>query len=158
MTVVPIELAEWLAVGRWRDAPADVSRRVEDISSFAGKRLDRLRKRIRHEGRGLANLDDEPRHGVRKDAKKLRYAAEFLGSLYPGRKARRRLDHLLDRIEALQDKLGQLNDIAAAPELLARLGLEIDLAAPGKKTRKRMLAEAEDCFEALIDTKRFSRV
>ncbi len=155
--LLPIDLAEWLAMGTWQRAPADPALRDQNIAIFAGDRLDRLRKRIRRKGKGLASLSDENRHEVRKDAKKLRYAADFLVSLYPGRKPRRRLDQLLDRIEALQDKLGQLNDIAAAPELLARLGLHLELPVIGKKERKRLLAEAEDCFDALVDTKRFWR-
>jgi inorganic triphosphatase YgiF len=155
---MPIELAEWLAVGRWRSEPADPALCDQNIRSFAGDRLDRLRRRIKREGRGLAAVDDKHRHEVRKDAKKLRYAAEFLVSLYPGRKARRRLEQLLDRIETLQDKLGRLNDIAAAPELFARLGIDMPLPAIGKKQHRKLLAEAEDCFDALIDTKRFWRV
>jgi triphosphatase len=153
-----IELAEWLTVGRWRCEPADPALRDQNIRIFAGDRLDRLRRRIKREGRGLAAIDDKHRHEVRKDAKKLRYAAEFLVSLYPGRKARRRLDQLLDRIETLQDKLGRLNDIATAPELFARLGIDMTLPVIDKKQHRKLLAEAEDCFDALVDTKRFWRV
>lgn len=156
--LLPIDIAEWLAVGRWHDEPADRSLHDGNVRIFAARRLDRLRKRLKREGRGLAGLEDEPRHEVRKDAKKLRYAAEFLVSLYPGRKARRRMDRLLDRIETLQDKLGQLNDMAAAPELLSRLGLNLELPSMSRKKRKRLLAEADECFEALIDTKCFWRV
>ena len=127
------------------------------ISAFAADRLDRLRKRIRREGRCLATLDDEHRHEVRKDAKKLRYAAEFFVSLYPDRKARRRMERLLDRLEALQDKLGRLNDMAAAPELLAKLGLDPEIGPPRPKARRRLLCDAERCFDALVETKRFWR-
>ncbi len=156
--MLPIALAEWLAIGSWQSEPADAPARDQDIRLFAGQRLDRLRKRIRREGRRLTEIGDEPRHEVRKDAKKLRYAAEFLAALYPGKKPRRRLERLLDHIEELQDKLGQLNDIAAAPALLARLGLDIALPAIGKKERKQLLGQAADCFEELIDTKPFWRV
>lgn len=155
--LLPIEIAEWIALGQWQSAPADTALRDRDILSFAGERLDRLRKRIKREGRGLSALDDEHRHRVRKDAKKLRYAAEFFVTLYPGRKPRRRLDRFLNRLEALQDTLGELNDIAAAPELLCRLGLDIDLPVRRKKSRARLLDKAEDRLEALIDSKRFWR-
>lgn len=155
---LPIELAEWLTVGRWRCEPADPALRDQNIRSFAGDRLDRLRRRIKREGRGLAEIDDRHRHELRKDAKKLRYAAEFLVALYPGRKARARIDRLLDRIETLQDRLGRLNDIATAPELFTRLGIDMPLPAIGKKEHKKLLAEAADCFDELIDTKRFWRV
>ncbi|KQX18011.1 MULTISPECIES: CYTH and CHAD domain-containing protein [unclassified Sphingomonas] len=154
---LPIELAEWLALGQWRTEPADPGPRDRDIRSFAGERLDRLRRRIKREGKGLADIGDDHRHEVRKDAKKLRYATEFFISLYPGRKPRQRIDRFLDRLEALQDKLGRLNDIAAAPGLFEQLGVEAELPLPGKKERKRLLDDAEDCFEAFIDSKRFWR-
>ena len=155
--LLPIDMAEWLAVGSWRIDPVDRDLTERNILIFAGERLDKLRKRIKREGHGLAHLDDEHRHRVRKDAKKLRYAAEFFVTLYPGRKSRRRLDRFLDRLEALQDKLGELNDIASAPDLLARFGLEADLPTLGRKQRKRLLEDAGDCFEELIDSKRFWR-
>nr|WP_047168332.1 CHAD domain-containing protein [Sphingomonas sp. Y57] len=155
--LLPIELAEWLALGRWRTGPADPELRDRHVRAFAGDRLDRLRKRIKRAGKGLADADDEHRHEVRKDAKKLRYAAEFFLSLYSGRKTRRRMERFLDRLEALQDKLGQLNDIATAPRLFTELGVEVPPSMPGRKERKRLLDDAEDCFEALIETKRFWR-
>ena len=155
--LLPIEIAEWISLGEWRSAPVEAALLERNVRSFAGERLDRLRKRIKGEGRGLAALDDEHRHRVRKDAKKLRYAAEFFFTLYPGRKARRRLDRFLDRLEALQDKLGELNDIAAAPALLSRLGLDADLPVRRKKSRTQLLDKAEDSFEALMDSKRFWR-
>lgn len=153
---LPIELVEWLSAGAWRSG-ADPDAGHRDIRAFASDRLDRLRKRLKRRGKGLAGLADEHRHEVRKDAKKLRYASEFFVSLYSGRKARRRMDRLLDRLEALQDKLGELNDRAAASELFARLGIDIALPALGRKQRKHLLEDAEDCFDALIDCKPFWR-
>lgn len=155
--LLPIDLAEWLSAGPWRVSPVDAELCNRDIRTFASDRLDRLRKRIKREGKGLAGLDDRHRHEVRKDAKKLRYAAEFFVSLYTGRKPRRRMERLLDRLEALQDKLGELNDRAAAPALFARLGIDLALPPLGRKERKRLLEDAEDCLDALIDSKRFWR-
>jgi inorganic triphosphatase YgiF len=155
--LLPIDLSEWLTIGQWQTRPADPALHDRNIREFAADRLDRLRRRIKHEGRHLATVDDEHRHEVRKDAKKLRYAAEFFVSLYPGRKARHRIDAFLDRLEDLQDKLGQLNDIAAAPELLARLGLDAEVPAPGEKERQHLIRDAADCFDALMGVKRFWR-
>lgn len=155
--LLPIELVEWLAVGVWRNEPVDDAARDRNIQSFADERLDRLRKRIKRNGRALATTDDAHRHDVRKDAKKLRYASEFFVSLYPGRKARRRLDSFLGRLEQLQDGLGHLNDLAAAPELLIRLGIEAPTPALGRKAQRRLLDEAQDSLDALIDSKRFWR-
>ena len=153
--LLPIEIAEWLATGHWLTETTSAPARDEHVRIFASERMDRLRKRIKREGAGLARLDDEHRHQVRKDAKRLRYAAEFFVSLYPGRKARNRLDRYLGRLEALQDKLGQLNDIAAAPDLLTGLGVKADIPSLSKKERRRLLEDAQDCFEVLIGTKRF---
>lgn len=155
--LLPIDLAEWLVLGRWRTDPADPDLRDRYIRAYASDRLERLRKRIKHAGKDFADANDDHRHELRKAAKRLRYATEFFVSLYSGRKSRRRMERFLDRLEALQDKLGQLNDIAAAPGLFARLGVEAKLPVPGKKERKRLLDDAQDCFETLIDTKRFWR-
>ena len=156
--LLPLDLAEWLAVGDWLSDPATRPHREMKAVDFAGQRLDRLRTRIKRHGRRLAHLDDEHRHEVRKDAKKLRYAAEFFVSLYPGRKARRRLDHFLDRLEALQDTLGELNDSAAAALLIDQLHLEIELPTMGRKERARLLDDAEHSLDELVFAKRFWRL
>ena len=155
--MLPIELAEWLTIGKWLCEPADPALRDRCILLLAGERLDRLRSRVKHGGKKLASLDDEGRHEVRKDAKKLRYAAEFFTSLYPGQKPRRRLKRLLGHVEALQNKLGHLNDAAATPELIAHLGVEIELPKLSRREREKLLSEAADCFGELIETKPFWR-
>jgi CHAD domain-containing protein len=75
-------------------------------------------------GAHLAKLDDAGRHHARIEAKKLRYAAEGFMGLYPARKTRR----FLDRLKALQDELGALNDIATAEPMIGRLALTQDAA------------------------------
>ena len=154
---LPIELVEWLSTGKWRTDPANAEPRDRNLRGFACNRLEKLRKRIKRAGKDLAGVGDAQRHELRKDAKKLRYAAEFFVSLYPGRKPRRRIDRLFDRLETLQDKLGELNDRAGAPTLFARLGIDAALPPLAKKERKRLLDDAEDCFDAFVDCKRFWR-
>ncbi|MRX50373.1 CHAD domain-containing protein [Paracoccus sp. S-4012] len=58
-------------------------------------------------GPALHSLEDEPRHEFRKDMKSLRYLTEFFAGSIEGAKPRR----FLRRMEALQDDLGELNDI-----------------------------------------------
>lgn len=149
--MLPIELIEWLSVGPWRQIDGG------PVILGTGERLDRLRKRVKRHGRSLDHLDDQHLHALRKDAKKLRYAAEFFVSLYPGRKARRRLDAFLERIGELQDDLGRLNDAATAPLLLERLGLDIALPALSGKARRKLIEKAQDHVEELLDGKRFWR-
>lgn len=68
------------------------------------KRWAKARKRARH----LARLSIAERHELRKEIKKLRYAVEFLGPLYPDRK----LKPFLKRLKKLQDVFGDMNDAA----------------------------------------------
>jgi triphosphatase len=125
---------------------------------YAHDVLDRLRRRLKRTGRDLARLDDEQRHEVRIIAKKLRYAAEFFTGLFPGKKAARRRAGFLGDIEALQTALGELNDLASGRMLLASLGIADALLRGGKrKEPKKLLADAENAHDAIIDGKRFWR-
>ena len=148
---VLLDFAEWLATGAWRAndaATRAIDRTASDI-------LDRQRKRIATRGKRLAKLDDAHRHEVRIEAKKLRYAAEFFAALYPRGKPARRHGKFVAAIGRLQDALGTLNDLAAAPLLIERLGLTplpataADRAAP--------IADAVDAWDDLVDAKRFWR-
>ncbi len=89
-----------------------------DAAAFASEVLARRLRRVRHAGRGLRHLPVPALHELRKDCKRLRYAAEFFAPLFPAKPGRRFLRHL----GALQEVLGLLNDGAAAAGLLAQLG------------------------------------
>ncbi|SNT23369.1 CHAD domain-containing protein, partial [Sphingomonas laterariae] len=117
-------------------------------------------RKVKKGGRDLAHIDDETRHEVRKDAKKLRYASEFFASLFERKRERRRHKRFISALENLQDQLGALNDLATAPQLLKQLGLADDpdaarLLAEGK--REALLEAAVDAHEDLIDMKQFWR-
>jgi CHAD domain-containing protein len=62
-------------------------------------------------------LNDEQRHQLRIEIKKMRYATEFFRSLYPKRQSAT----FVDALKTLQDDLGANNDLAVARELLAGL-------------------------------------
>lgn len=148
---VLLDVAEWLATGAWRTGSA-AARSIEDTAAII---LDRQRKRIAERGRKLARLDDAHRHEVRIEAKKLRYATEFFAALYPHDKPARRHKKFASALEALQEALGALNDLATAPLLVERLGLT---PPPVKKShRKRLLDDAVEAWEELVDAKRFWR-
>ena len=148
-----IDLVEWLTVGAWRARPADPACVHRQVLPFAAELLELRRDRLKRRGKGLAGLDDGHRHKVRIEAKKLRYAAEFFESLYIDGKARRRHKSFLDALEALQDRLGELNDLVVGPAVLARLG--IDSKPPKGRGRKRLLAKAEDAYDRLMKAKPF---
>lgn len=157
-----IDLSEWLALGGWTQAAESAEARASDVRLFAATLLDKRRRRLKRRGADLAALDDPARHRVRIEAKTLRYATEFFASVYAGvhtgrAKARRRHGHFLDALKALQDALGDLNDIAAARGVLDRLGIAADLPDLARRSRKSLLADAEQALDDLLDTKRFWR-
>jgi triphosphatase len=160
MRTLILDLVEWTTVGAWRDDPALAALRTIPARIYAHDKLDRFRRRLKKEGRHLARLDEEHRHEVRITAKKLRYAAEFFAALFPGKKAGRRRERFLGEIERLQTALGELNDVASGRLLLARLGVadgEALLSGGKRKPPAKLLGEAEDAYEGLIDGKRFWR-
>ena len=89
-----------------------------DATAFAAEVLARRLRHVRRAGRGLRHLPVPALHDLRKDCKRLRYAAEFFTPLFPAKPGRRFLRHL----SALQETLGLLNDGAAAAGLMAQLG------------------------------------
>jgi len=137
------ELIDWLANGEWLEVrnPQD-----QTAAEFAAASLDRLRAKLGKKGRHLRSLDDDDLHEVRIAAKKLRYAAWFFSDLFHGDKAARRAKRFIEAMRALQDSLGEVQDLAVAPGLLRRL--EIPRAnwprLPGRrKLVKRAAAEFE---------------
>ena len=85
--------------------------------SVAQGMLDKRYRKLRRHGRRLAEMQPEERHAARIAAKKLRYAAEFFASLYPERETR----PFLRDLAALQNILGDLNDIAVTEHLVRDL-------------------------------------
>lgn len=155
-----IDLAEWTAIGAWRARPEGEDLRALPAREFAGHALDRFRRKVKKGGRDLEDLDDDARHEVRKAAKKLRYAAGFFAALYERKRERRRHKRFVAALEALQDGLGALNDLATAPEVLRRLGLADDPHAAsllGAGDKAGLLEAAAEAHDALVDARRFWR-
>ena len=80
--------------------------------------LERRWRKVRRMARDVDRMDTEARHELRKELKKLRYGAEFLGSLFP----QRRVAVFVQRLKSLQEVFGTLNDAATAAALLAGPG------------------------------------
>jgi CHAD domain-containing protein len=125
--------ALWLINGKWLNdkASAIADARARPARAFARDVLDRRTGKIIKNIGKLDDLSAGERHKVRIAVKKLRYATDFLGSLFPKRKARRARKRFQKTLEALQDALGTLNDIAVH-ETLAR-----QFAHPRKRSSKR---------------------
>ena len=154
---LPVDIVEWLEIGRWRMAAVDNALRDAPVRQLAGKRLDGMRRRIKCDGHDLAELSDEHRHQLRKEAKKIRYASESLAALYPSRKARTRMNGFLGSLERLQDALGQLNDDASTAALLALYSSDIEVPLLGEKRRRGLMEKAESAINDLIGCRRFWR-
>ncbi len=171
-----LDMAAWIDCGRWarRDEPQFAAKADAPIQDLAGEGLDRLRRQIKRRGKGLKRLDAASRHRLRIRAKRLRYAVEFFGGLYPGRKDHR--DRFLDTLRAMQDALGALNDLhVARQKALAlaegggRAAGESDIEgaqqafAAGlmvgvrEASETALLATAWEHYEALMAAKRFWR-
>lgn len=154
-----LDLAEWLARGHWSLDAGGEADGAQLGRAFAAAALGRFRRRIKRRGKGLPNLDDMARHEVRKDAKKLRYASEFFASLFERKRERRRQKRFTAALETLQDRLGALNDLATAPEVLGRLGLSGDADAAallaGGTGKRKMLELAGDAFDEFVDARKF---
>jgi triphosphatase len=105
-----------LQLGVWMEHPAP-STENQALAPFARDLLSRRYRRLRRYGKHCAELSGEERHALRISAKKLRYAAEFLASLYKAEASR----PFLRRLTRLLGVLGELNDLAMTEHLLQRL-------------------------------------
>jgi len=121
-----LETAAWIQGGDWMrdDTKATRKRRDLPVSTLAEEELRRRWKRILKRGRRLTELSPEERHQVRIEIKKLRYATEFFESLFKGKGAKKRKRAALRTLEALQETLGKLNDIAVSANMAASAAAE----------------------------------
>ena len=147
------EVLDWVANGVWLEVrnPAD-----RTAAAFAADSLDRLRRKLKKEGRHLRKLDDSALHEVRIAAKKLRYTAWFFSHLVPGDKAQRRAERFVATVRKLQDRLGEVQDIAVAPDTLKRL--QVARADwPALPDRAKLVKRAAAAFDRALDRKPFWR-
>ncbi|MDP1733815.1 MAG: CHAD domain-containing protein [Sulfuritalea sp.] len=84
------------------------------LQSFASERLKRLRNKVRRLAVAACIDDPASLHTLRIGVKRLRYALEFFSPLTPERASHR----VLKQLAALQDTLGQLNDLSSAGAML----------------------------------------
>ena len=119
-TATIMRLARWFEARGWRDQSVseDSARLMARLSRVAPGVLRRLHKKAAQRSQNFAALGPAERHQLRIALKKLRYATEFLGSLYDPRGVRR----FTRRLKPLQDDLGHFNDVRSAQGLVAELG------------------------------------
>jgi inorganic triphosphatase YgiF len=119
-----LHLGHWMVGRAWRQQPTSPAsaRLFQPAHATARALLSRRYARLRRRGRNLETKGERDKHALRIDAKKLRYAAEFLRGLFP----RARAGRFIDKAAELQETLGHLNDAATANELLARILAHLD--------------------------------
>ena len=144
-----LKLVLWLETGAWRFR----ARGAADLAPLAEDRLERRWRRIRRRGQGLARLDEEGRHALRLDIKKLRYAAEFVAPLHAIKPLAGRRDRFVAALRVLQDRLGDLNDAWTAAALAARLPAKLKpliARVHGDGDRAKALCAAERAFHRAL--------
>jgi inorganic triphosphatase YgiF len=144
-----IEIVGWIAVGAWRTGKLA----NRPLTSFVNRRLDRLWASIASD-KDIASMDEETRHRVRIQSKKLRYAIEFVQGLYPH--ARIAEKRFASAIEDLQESLGKLNDIATARTIAVVPANDGWLI--GSFEERRQLLTAEHALREVMRVGRFWRL
>ena len=92
------------------EADADADAGSPPLRRALARRLDRWHRRAVADSQRYGDLDDAGRHRLRKDIKRLRYAVEFSASLF----GRRRVKRYLRSLQAVQERLGAINDVGVA--------------------------------------------
>ena len=103
----------WLEQNPWRSSakPAD------PVLVHARNAPERAHGKLQQRADGIDWTDRRKRHRVRIALKRLRYGCDFFADCFPARAVR----PFLGKLGALQDTLGELNDLAAAQTLLREL-------------------------------------
>ncbi len=109
-----LELLHWLHEPDLAEASGT------QLRSFASKALTRRAAVVDKLARNWGKLDDVQRHTLRKQVKKLRYAAEFFSSLFDAGMVKKYLGSL----QAIQDMLGTMNDVAVCRTQLQQLAMQ----------------------------------
>ena len=129
-----LDIAAWIEAGDWTHTVDDVARTDRDmpVSVVAAAEMAHRRKKIVKRGKKLAELNPTQMHRTRIQAKKLRYASEFFGGTFPGKKARRKQKEFIAALQELQETLGDLNDISVHEGITERLAEAKKQNAKGK--------------------------
>jgi len=126
----------WVNAEPWRGR---AEKAEHSLGAFAAASLERLHSKSLKQAQEIDWSDPERRHLLRIRMKRLRYACDFFAASFAGTAAR----PYIKRLEALQDILGDLNDIAVARCLLTEIaprGSALELAAAAASTRQALVA------------------
>jgi inorganic triphosphatase YgiF len=143
-----LDLIRWFETGGWRSR----ARAEKPLGRFAAAQLERRWRRVLKRSADLAGDDAETLHTLRLDIKKMRYSAEFLSAVWEGTAAAA-TTAFIGALADLQDRLGELNDLETARDLVGGLGL-------GSRAEAELAGEAgaeatrpEDTLSAAIEAR-----
>ena len=150
-----LDIAAWVETGDWARENRKLAK--APVRRHALKELARLRRGIRVKGRHLRSLSPAKRHRLRIRSKRLRYATEFFAATFPGRKSEARRRVSLAALEAIQDALGMLNDMATRKALMVTGQEDWRLRAPANDSaeEEKWLKEAERAYGRFAKAKAF---
>ena len=109
-----LQILQWLYM---QAPPADWAALSQPLQTFTNHALNRRANAVEKLARRWDDLDEEQRHTLRKQVKKLRYAAEFFSPMYNAGKVKK----YLASQQAMQKVLGAMNDAAVAHQMLEEL-------------------------------------
>jgi inorganic triphosphatase YgiF len=125
------------------------------LQALLARRLRKWHTQVLGEGEVFADLEIPARHELRKRAKRLRYGLSFAESLLPATKMR----DYRRRLAAVQDVLGEMNDLAVAHDLYRQWSSRYPQAwfALGwiSARQEKLVVEAQRAFKKLGKAKRF---
>lgn len=113
--IATIEAASWLQ----RPNSPKKSEWESDLKDFSSNLLAKQYRRLRKRLKNVDITSQTDFHKLRIQVKKIRYQIEIFSNLYDDEAT----DPYLDRMIAVQDALGSLNDALVAHERLGELGL-----------------------------------
>jgi inorganic triphosphatase YgiF len=128
---------------RWLHG-APLRQSTEPLRDFGGRALERLHRKALRRAQGLDWLDAEARHALRIRVKRLRYGCEFFAGCFPRASVR----PYVKSLEALQDILGELNDVAVGRRLLQALGPDAAVRRELAMRERPLIASLEPAWAA----------
>jgi CHAD domain-containing protein len=127
----------------------------KDLRDFAAGKLKRAQRKLRADPDDLLEMTPDERHQLRIAAKRLRYATDFFSSLFANGPTRR----YTERLAALQDALGKLNDQAVALQLTDKLAISPRTQAAIRRGLQKqgeiLLRDAVQAHKLLMGSKPF---
>jgi len=136
LQVFLLRALRWVNAAPWQGSADDAQASLGDFASVA---LDSLHRKVLKQAHGIDWGNAKRRHRLRIRIKRLRYGCDFFAACFAGVAAQ----PYIKRLAALQDILGDLNDIAVARPLLAEIaprGVAAELGAAGGYVRQALTA------------------